>query len=147
MVIGADHQVRLMNRAAREFWAGDVDASRPLLCHEVSHQSATPCDGVGHPCPIEQVRESGQPVTLVHEHYRADGRQRFVEIVASPLSGADGTFHGIIEATRDITERKRMEEMLGQQVQALGHSNDELEQFAYKLMKSIQVFFERLPSD
>jgi len=112
MVIGIDYRVQLMNRAAREFSSGGADASESLLCHQISHQRETPCDGVEHPCPLAQVHESGQPVTVVHEHYQANGERRLVEIIASPLWGADGTFQGIIESTRDITERVRAEEEL-----------------------------------
>jgi PAS domain S-box-containing protein len=112
MVIGIDYRVQLMNRAAREFSSGGADASESLLCHQISHQRETPCDGTEHPCPLEQVRQSGQPVTVVHEHYQANGEWRVVEVLASPLWGADGAFQGIIESARDITERVRAEEAL-----------------------------------
>ena len=68
MVIGLDYRVKLMNRAAREFLSGSADASKSLLCHQVFDRRETPCDGIEHPCPLGQVRESGQPVTVVHEH-------------------------------------------------------------------------------
>jgi two-component system sensor histidine kinase UhpB len=119
MVIGIDYRVQLMNRAAREFSSAGADASEPLLCHQISHQRGTPCDGIEHPCPLEQVRQSGQPVTVVHEHYQANGERRLVEIIASPLWEADGTFQGIIESVRDITERKRAEEALQQYTERL----------------------------
>jgi signal transduction histidine kinase len=72
-----------------------------------------------HPCPLEQVRESGQPVTMVHEHYQADGERRLVEVIASPLWGADGAFQGVIESVRDITERERAAEALQQYTERL----------------------------
>lgn len=112
MVIGSDYQIRWMNRAAREFSSGDTYIEELSLCYRVSHRRETPCSGAEHPCPLEQVRELGQPVTVVHEHYQADGEPRFVEIVASPLWGEDGTFQGITESTRDITDRRRAEQAL-----------------------------------
>jgi signal transduction histidine kinase len=112
MVIGTDYQVQLMNRAAREFSAGAADASEPRLCYRISHHRETPCDGREHPCPLQQVRESGQPVTVVHHHYDADGELRIVEVLASPLWGEDGSLQGVIESNRDITERRRAEEEL-----------------------------------
>jgi len=119
MVIDVDHRVRLMNRAAREFSAGGADASELLLCYQVSHRRETPCDGMEHPCPLEQVRESGQPVTVVHEHHQADGERRLVEVIASPLWGGDGAFQGIIESVSDITERERAAEALQQYTERL----------------------------
>ena len=145
MVIGADYQVKLMNRAAREFSGEDIDVSKPVFCYQVSHQHQAPCIGTDHPCPMEQVRQSGQPVTVIHQHYQANGEPRFVEVVASPLWGADGIFQGIIESVRDITERQSAEKMLTQQAQALSQADDELEQFAFKVVKSLQDFFGKLP--
>lgn len=119
MVIGTDYRVRLMNRAAREFSSAGAKAPQPTLCYQVSHRRSEPCDGIEHPCPLEQVRQSGQPVTVVHQHYQANGELRYVEVIASPLWGADGTFEGIIESVRDITQRKRDEEALQQYAERL----------------------------
>ncbi len=134
IVIGTDYRVNLMNRAAREFSSGGVAVSESLLCYQVSHRRETPCDGAEHPCPLEQVHESGQPVTVVHEHYRPNGERRFIELIASPLWGEDGTFQGIIESMRDITERQRTEEAL-EAARALQQSliDEERERFAREL--------------
>jgi signal transduction histidine kinase len=119
MVIGEDYRVQLMNRAAREFSSGGADTSRPSFCYQISHQHEAPCKGIGHPCPLEQVRDSGQPVRVVHEHFHANDKRRFVEVIAAPLWGADGTFQGIIESVRDITERVQAEEALQQYAERL----------------------------
>jgi signal transduction histidine kinase len=58
------------------------------------------------------VRNTGRPVTVVHEHTSVSGERRIVEVLASPLYGAAGAFEGIIESIRDITERFRAEEAL-----------------------------------
>ncbi len=147
MVVGADYRVKLMNRAAREFSYGDVHTTEPVFCYQVSHQCEAPCNGIRHPCPMEQVRQAGQPVTVVHQHFQANGEPRFVEVIASPLWGADGTFQGIIESVRDITDRKLAEDEWVQQAQELAHTDDDLGQFANKVVKSLQDFFEKLPSD
>jgi PAS domain S-box-containing protein len=111
MVIGTDYQVKLMNQAVRDDYPVGT-GGEPVYCYQVSHNRDAPCTGAGHPCPLEQVRESLRPVTVVHEHIRRDGEGRLVEIVVSPLLGKDGTLTGIVEAARDITERVRAEEAL-----------------------------------
>jgi len=119
MVIGVDYRVKLMNRAAREFSSGLTDTLKPLFCYQISHQRETPCNGMKHPCPLEKVRESGQPVTVMHEHFGANGERRFIEVVAAPFPGTDDTFHGIVESVRDITERKQAERTLQQYTERL----------------------------
>ncbi|KCZ71307.1 PAS domain S-box [Candidatus Methanoperedens nitroreducens] len=136
MVIGIDYQVKLMNRAACEF-SGCSRASGSL-CYQISHHRNTPCNGAEHSCPLEQVRKSGLPVTVVHEHYQSNGERYFVEIIASPLWGTDGTLQGIVESMRDITERKRAEEELARRTAELARSNAELEQFAYVVSHDLQ---------
>jgi signal transduction histidine kinase len=60
------------------------------------------------------VKEVRQPITVVHEHYTIENERRFIEIVAAPYFGEDGTFQGIIETNRDITEKKEAEHELKQ---------------------------------
>jgi signal transduction histidine kinase len=119
MVISADYQVRLMNRAAREFSTGGAVAAEPIFCYQISHQRQAPCKGMEHPCPLEQVRESGQPIRVVHDHHLANGERRHLEVIAAPLWEADGSFQGIIESMRDITERVQSEEALQQYAERL----------------------------
>ncbi len=120
MVIGADYQVLMMNRAARRYL--DQEDTLPLLCHQLSHRQAQPCSGSGHPCPLEEVRRSLRPVTMVHEHVLADGRCRQFELEATPLLDEQGEFKGIIETSRDITDRVQAEERLRKLSQAVEQS-------------------------
>ncbi len=123
MVIGTDYRVKMMNRAASEFSLKSTSASGSLLCYQISHQSETPCSEAEHPCPLELVRKSGQTTLLVHEHFQTNRERRFIELLASPLYGADGTFQGIIESSRDITERKRTEEAIKKYARELEEAN------------------------
>jgi PAS domain S-box-containing protein len=119
MVIGADYRVKLMNTAAKDL----SGRAEPALCHEISHHSGKPCTGIGHPCPLEKVRDSGKPVRVVHEHYGPDGKVRYIEIVASPLWDRDGNFDGIIESQHDITDRKLAEDEIKRYAMKLEESN------------------------
>lgn len=114
MVIDTDFRVQLMNRAAREISSKQVDTSKPLFCYQISHQLETRCDGIDHPCPLEQVQQTNQPVTFIHKHYHANGEGRILEVIATPYRNSDGSFQGIIESMRDITERKNAEDALQQ---------------------------------
>ncbi len=121
MVIGTDYRVLTMNRAARTFLDREPDGG-VLLCHQLSHHSDTPCSGAGHPCPLQQVQRTLAPVTMVHEHCRADGSKRLFQLEATPLLDDDGNFRGIIETSRDITDKVRAEEQLRMVSQAVEQS-------------------------
>jgi len=118
MVIGTDYRVKLMNQAARELSAGG-DAPEPELCYEISHRRDLPCDSREEPCPLELVRTSGRPVRVLHKHFQPNGEQRTVEVIASPLWDADGSFRGIIESERDVTARVQAEKALQQHAKRL----------------------------
>jgi signal transduction histidine kinase len=112
MVIGLDYQVILMNQAAHKFATKGGEPSNQTFCYQISHHRDKPCDGKQHPCPIQEVRSTGKPITVLHEHYRARSEKRLVEVTASPLWGSDGTFMGIIELMHDVTDRKKAEKAL-----------------------------------
>jgi PAS domain S-box-containing protein len=113
MVIGLDRRVILLNRAAEEFSGIDTTNAEEAYCYKVSHQRNSPCVSEElHPCPLEEVRRTGGPVTVVHEHFKDEEGLRYVEILASPLHDSGGNMTGIIESMRDITERERAAEAL-----------------------------------
>lgn len=122
VVVKPDYRVELVNRQARELFPQAVESG--MLCHQLSHRSGDPCGGTGHPCPMREARDTGEPVKVVHEHYDEQGRPRFVEITASPLSGDGGVFEGIVESQRDITVRVMAERRLADSAAALKESNE-----------------------
>ena len=109
MMIRGDYQVELMNREARKYLPDGVIPPDWRFCYQISHNQERPCSGDQHPCPLALARDGGRAATAVHEHIMANGESRFVELLASPLWNPDGTFRGIIESGRDITERMRVE--------------------------------------
>jgi PAS domain S-box-containing protein len=90
-------------------------------CYALAHKKDRPCGGAEHPCPLEIIKETKQPVTVEHIHYGKDGDIRNVEVHAFPIFDIKGNVTHIIEYCLDITERKRAEE-------ALKRANEQLEQ-------------------
>jgi signal transduction histidine kinase len=119
LVIGTDYRIVLANRAAREM-AGGIDPTVGWACHQLSHHRDLPCAGKDEPCPLRQVIASKIPVAVTHTHYDAEGKPFFVEVTAAPVLNETGEVDYVIEACRDITDRKRAEE-------ALQKAHDELE--------------------
>ncbi|WP_200374674.1 EAL domain-containing protein [Thiocystis violacea] len=104
LVIGADYRVMRMNRVARETIADTGLTESCLKCHRISHGRELPCSGEDHPCPLEQVLQTGLPCKLMHNHRARDGFARTFEVAASPLRDEANQILGIIEVSRDITD-------------------------------------------
>lgn len=64
-----------------------------------------------------------EPVRVTHTHYSADGEARRIEILASVILDEAGEVVQMIEACRDITDRKRAENELRATVEELERFN------------------------
>jgi diguanylate cyclase (GGDEF)-like protein len=104
------YQLTYMNKAARDLVPDYYDQSIPVICFMCNHGKDEPCTESEVSCPKKRAKETGKPVTVVHEHSLPNNEVRSFEIVATPLWSMDGAFRGIVESLRDITERKKLEE-------------------------------------
>lgn len=133
-VINEQYRIVWMNRPARELLSREGCLIEDMLCYECFHARQTPCVE----CPLKKVRESAEPVTVTHEHVMPGGEGRFFEIKASPLRDVDGTFIGIVESMRDVTERVRATDELRSLSEKLKRSNQALEKFAAVVSHDLQ---------
>lgn len=76
-------------------------------CYQVYQKREGVCDG----CPIDLTFKDGK-VHTVERKDNSDEKMRYVEITASPLNDKEGNVIAGIEVVRDITERKRLNELL-----------------------------------
>lgn len=107
IVVDTDFQVKLLNRAARDYSrCGDRAIDDLPRCHQLIFGLSETCDHVGRPCPLLMVREHGTQVRVEHEYLATDGQRRTFEIIASPLMNEAGELLGMVESMRDVTERK-----------------------------------------
>ncbi len=108
MVIREDYSIELMNSKLRskldnKFTNRDI---RDLKCYEVAYgSSAEPCNIPSRPCPLRDVIDSKKHAVVVHDRLDKDGNKIYVEISANPLFDKENNCIGIIESTRDITDR------------------------------------------
>ncbi len=101
-----DYTVEIANSAAH---LGDISVG--VTCYALTHRNSKPCSGQ-HPCPIEEIKRTKEPIVVEHVHYDKDGNLRNVEIHGYPIFDDKGNITQIIEYCLDTTERKRMEEEL-----------------------------------
>lgn len=98
-----DYTIEIANSAAHF----DV-LSEHQKCYELTHKNKKPCQNE-HPCPLEIVKKTREPVTLEHIHYDKEGNTRNIEVHGYPILDKEGNVSQIIEYSLDITERKKME--------------------------------------
>ena len=120
MVIDLNYQILQLNKSAQSQWKKNPATDNNFTCYRHSHASLVPCNGEDHPCPLHEVKETRQPVTMIHRHDSSQG-ERIVELVASPLFDPHGKLYAIIEVARDITERLKIEELLSENEKRLHH--------------------------
>jgi len=102
-----DKTIKMANLAA---WQGKLPEK--MTCYMLSHKQNKPCDGADHPCPLEDIKKTKQPVIVEHIHYDKDGNPRNVEVHAYPIFDNEQNVTQIIEYCLDITERKKAKEVL-----------------------------------
>jgi two-component system nitrate/nitrite sensor histidine kinase NarX len=102
-----DRTIAMANRAARS--SGVAGA---VTCYALSHGLAAPCDTTGCVCPLELVKQSGQPAVVEHRHFDGEGRPRTVEVHGYPILDDNGQVTQVIEYALDITERRLTQEAL-----------------------------------
>ena len=99
-----DYRIKLANAAALK-----SGATGKSTCHALTHKRDTPCNSTKHPCPLEIIKKTKQPVRVEHVHFDADGNPRNVEVHAHPVLDEHGNVTQMIEYSFDITERKDIE--------------------------------------
>ncbi len=81
-------------------------------CFEVFHGHNEPCARMGEMCYLEEVFKTGEARSCQHENTHVKGSKVFVDIRFSPMKDKGGNVTHVVEAIRDITERKRAEQAL-----------------------------------
>ncbi len=104
VVDAKDYSIKLANSAAIK-----SGISGESTCHALTHKRDIPCNSSEHPCPLEIIKKTKQPVQVEHVHYDEEGNPRNVEVHAHPILDENGHVSQMIEYSFDITERKQIE--------------------------------------
>ena len=107
VIDASDYTIQMANSAAYPWTLPEK-----ITCYMLSCGRDKPCEGKDHPCPLEEIKKTGEAVTVEHVHCDEDGHRRYIEVHAYPIHDAAGDISQIIEYCIDITDRKRTEEAL-----------------------------------
>jgi PAS domain S-box-containing protein len=112
LVVDTEMTIHEANRAfllANGVTIGDIQGKR---CYEVEQRIRGECQVAVDNCPFHRVVEERRPRSIVRKHFTEDGEPHYAVIVAAPLIDREGKLAGMIEMTRDITHRIKLEEEL-----------------------------------
>ena len=116
-------------------------------CHEVTHDSKTPCNSKDHPCVIKEILRTKKMVVVEHQHYDKDKNPIIVEVTGYPIFDKDNNVVQIIEHSVDITDKKKMmnalvdsEQLMARAQQIANLGSWELDLVNDKLSWSDQVY-------
>jgi len=122
------YKIELINEAAHKGRdVGDV------TCHLLTHQDPKPCESEEHGCPLQEVKRTGKPATMIHTHYMVDGEPRLFEVHGVPIKDDNGAVVKMIEYSIDITDRTRAEEESHRALKALEEANSAKEEQIHQL--------------
>jgi PAS domain S-box-containing protein len=89
-----------------------IDNVRGQHCYDIPQHARGECQIAVGDCRFRPVIGEGVSESFVRKHYDEEGQVRYASIVGAPWRDGEGNVIGMIEITRDITERIRLEEDL-----------------------------------
>ncbi|MBA7704467.1 hypothetical protein ES703_113277 [subsurface metagenome] len=81
-------------------------------CYALTYHREEPCNNPEFVCPLKEVLRTKSSVVIEHIHYDKDGNARYTEVHGFPLFDVDGNVVQMVEYNLDITERKRLEQII-----------------------------------
>ncbi len=104
-----NYKILMANQAAINLFGNLPDHP---FCYSWTHGRTRPCSGNDHPCPLEIIKKTKQPLTVEHTHYDKQGRALYFQVHAYPLLDPEGNVSRIIEYALEITKLRRIKAAL-----------------------------------
>ncbi len=75
-----------------------------ITCYALTHHSAEECGNTPeHPCPVEVIKKTKKPYSVMHILYDNDNTKRHYKVNAYPIFDNDGKLIQVIESLIDVT--------------------------------------------
>ncbi len=124
-----EYRIVLANRAAGEFYAGELLRCR---CYEASGLKECLCED----CPAVEAFRTGSPVEREVKHPETGD---YLIIGVYPMHDPDGFPCGVIEAVRDVTEDRRREARISSLLNQVTAKNRELTEWRRSFQHELRV--------
>ncbi len=109
MVVNRDMTISMVNHTFLREKNLTWEEAIGKYCYQVRYGLKRPCWQSGMTCYLKEVKEKGEIVSSIHEYRDEKGEQRFDVITASAILDDTGKITQLLEASRDVTKRIKLE--------------------------------------
>jgi len=131
-VIDKDYNILHINKKFLDLVDIGWDKTPGMKCYEVFSCPRCHTDS----CPLTRVLKSEECIEDEVEKERRDGSSVTCILTATPFRNPEGEMIGMVKELKDITERKRMEDMI---LQSLKEKETLLTEIHHRVMNNMQV--------
>ncbi|BCR03860.1 bifunctional diguanylate cyclase/phosphodiesterase [Desulfuromonas versatilis] len=104
-VVDLNQHILTLNRAAKKMLPENAPAPQTQRCDHASRACQLPCSALDGACNLAVIQKTGQPLVSLQRLELDSGEVHVYEITATPLWNEQGELRGIVETSRNITER------------------------------------------
>ena len=109
MVVNRDNTIEAVNQTFLREYGFRSEEVVGRYCYEVRYGLDKPCSEDGRICYLEKVKKEKEVISTIHEYRDENGEQRFDVITVSPILNDHGETVQLVEASRDVTDRIKLE--------------------------------------
>jgi len=109
MVVNEDMTISMVNKTFLKENNLTYEEALRKKCYKVRYQRQWPCYEIGERCYLNEVKKTGETVSTILEVKNDSGESRFDVITVAPIFDEEGNVVQVLEASRDITERIRLQ--------------------------------------
>ncbi len=133
LIVDRDYNIVFANRAMLQLCERKEKDVIGQKCHKFSHHCHLPCykEGKAVICPHREVFKTGKTISVTHTHKLPNGAEKIFDITASPIRDENGDVIQMLEVLRDVTERKKTEEVLDFEHRQLLSIFDSIDEVVY----------------
>lgn len=112
LVIDRDFKVVFVNRSLLGHLGKSEREVIGNCCYRILYEREAPCQLPENECPLKAVFQTGNPVTVTRQYMSGTPdkkTEKYMNIIASPITDSQGKVIAVTELRRDVTEAKLME--------------------------------------
>ncbi|MCD6306405.1 MAG: PAS domain S-box protein [Deltaproteobacteria bacterium] len=111
MVVNMDMTVETVNQTFLQDFGFSRENLSGRHCYEVRYGLDRPCCEMGHPCYLQDLKgmEEDKLISTIREFHNNQGEAHYEVITTAPIYNETGEMVQLLEASRDVTQRIRLE--------------------------------------